>query len=252
MNIFSLEGETALITGGGSGLGLGIAQCFVSAGARVILVGRTKDTLRTAVSRLGSAASYIEHDVTDLDGAETLMTTAESLGGAPVSILINNAGIHLKKPAIETDPHAFEQVIRTHVSAAQALCRAVLPGMLSREQGSILFISSMAGLFGIPNVSAYSAAKTALIGYMRSLSTEVSPRGVRVNVIAPGWIDSRMMRHALAGDDMRRNKILDRTPMRRFGEPTDIGWAAVYLSSPAAKFVTGTTLAVDGGAHIGF
>jgi gluconate 5-dehydrogenase len=110
----------------------------------------------------------------------------------------------------------------------------------------------MAALFGIPQVVAYAAAKSAHLGMVRTLAAEVSGQGVRVNAIAPGWIESDMMRRALDGDPARRDKILGRTPMGRFGEAQDIGWAAVYLCSPAAKFVTGVVLPVDGGASIGF
>ena len=249
---FTLTGETALITGGGTGLGLGIARCFIAAGAKVVLVGRTEHTLQEAARELGPQAVAFAHDITDLARAGECIAAADTRAGAPITILVNNAGIHLKKPAVDTDPQAFEQVLTTHVTAAHALTQAVLRGMLERKHGTILFTSSMAGLFGIPYVMAYSAAKTALIGMMRSLAAEVSAQGIRVNAIAPGWIESRMMRKALDGDEARTRKILDRTPMRRFGEADDIGWAAVYLCSPAARFVTGITLPVDGGAHMGF
>ncbi len=251
-NPFALDGQTALITGGGTGLGLGMAHCMVATGARVILVGRTESTLQQAVRELGPMAHAVAHDVTELDRAADLVSAAERCTDTPVSILVNNAGIHLKKLAVETDPDAFELVLKTHVLAAQALTQAVLPGMLGRTHGHILFTSSMAGLFGIPYVSAYAAAKTALIGYMRSLATEVSSQGVRVNAIAPGWIETRILKKALEGDEARARKILSRTPMAQFGTPEDIGWAAVYLSSPAARFITGVTLPVDGGASMGF
>ena len=110
----------------------------------------------------------------------------------------------------------------------------------------------MASLIGIPLVSAYSAAKSAHLGLVRTLAAEVSSKGVRVNAVAPGWIESDMMRTAMNGDAERRAKVLGRTPMARFGASEDIGWAATYLSSPAARFVTGVVLPVDGGASIGF
>lgn len=244
---FSLEGETALVTGGGSGLGLGIARCFVQAGARVILVGRREDVLATACAELGDAASFVAHDVTDLAAAESLIKQLPA-----VTILVNNAGVHLKKDAVDTTPDEFNTVLQTHVLAAHALTRAVLPGMIERGHGNVLFTASMASLFGIPKVVAYAAAKSAHLGMVRTLAAEVSALGVRVNAIAPGWIDSDMMRNALSCDPARRDKILGRTPMNRFGDADDIGWAAVYLCSAAAKFVTGAVLPVDGGACIGF
>jgi gluconate 5-dehydrogenase len=142
--------------------------------------------------------------------------------------------------------------LQTHVSAAHALSAAALPGMIGRRRGHILFTASMASLIGIPLVVAYSAAKAAYLGMVRSLAVEVAPHGIRVNAIAPGWIDSPMLRQAMANDPARQAKILGRTPMNRFGEADDIGWAAVYLCSPAARFVTGVCLPVDGGASIGF
>lgn len=249
---FSLEGETALITGGGTGLGLGIATCLAAAGAKVVLVGRREAELSAAVAGIGAAASYVAHDITQLDKATDLVAAAEKASGSPISILVNNAGIHIKKPAVETTPEEFQSVLTTHVCAAHALTRAALPGMIERRYGSILLTASMTSLMGIPLVIAYSAAKSAYVGMTRALAAEVSSEGVRVNAIAPGWIESPMLRKALSGDEKRSNKILSRTPMARFGDPEDIGWAAVYLCSPAAKFVTGVLLPVDGGASIGF
>ena len=250
--VFSLSGETALITGGGSGLGFGIARCMAAAGACVVLVGRREAELQRACSDIGQAATCIPFDITHLDSAPELVRQAEAAAGRPISILVNNAGIHLQKPAVDTTPGEFQSVLTTHVCAAHALSCATLPGMLERGHGSILFIASMASLFGIPLVVAYSAAKSAYLGMTRTLATEVSGRGVRVNAIAPGWIDSPMLRNALSGDQARSDKILGRTPIGRFGEPEDIGWAAVYLCSPAGQFVTGTVLPVDGGVSIGF
>jgi gluconate 5-dehydrogenase len=249
---FDLTGETALITGGATGLGFGMAKCLVNAGAKVVLVGRREDELKKAAAEIGAAASFVAHDITQLKCAGAFIVAAEKTAGSPISILINNAGIHLKKSAVETTPEDFQSVLTTHVCAAQALAAAVLPGMLARGHGHILFTASMASFIGMPLVLAYSAAKSAHLGMVRSLAAEVSGRGVRVNAIAPGWIESPMLRQALAGDTVRTNKILSRTPMGKFGEPDDIGHAAVYLCSPAAKFITGVVLPVDGGASIGF
>ena len=249
---FELTDQIALITGGATGLGYGMAKCIVAAGAQVMLVGRREDELKKAVARLGTQAKYICHDVTKVDEADKLVETATQVAGAPVDILVNNAGVHLKKAAAETTPEEFQTVLNTHVVGAHALTRAVLPDMIQRRRGSLLYTASMAALFGLPRVIAYSAAKSAYIGMVRTLATEVSMHNIRVNAIAPGWIDSDMMRKALEGDPARRDRILGRTPMNHFGEADDVGWAAVYLCSPAAKFVTGIVLPVDGGVSIGF
>lgn len=229
-----------------------MAGCFVTSGAKVVLAGRREEELRIAAARLGPRATYVRHDVTDHDKAADFLATATQKAGTPPTILINNAGIHLKKPVTDTSSEEFTSVLNTHVLGAHALTRAVLPDMMARGCGSILFIASMASLFGIPQVAAYSAAKSAFLGMTRSIATEVSPRGVRVNAIAPGWIDSAMMRQALSNDPERSRKILGRTPLGCFGQAEDIGWAAVYLCSSAAKFVTGVVLPVDGGVSIGF
>ena len=249
---FRLNGEVAIITGGATGLGFGMARCFVASGAKVVLAGRREDELKKAVAALGAAASYICHDVSEHGKAAELVEAATRTAGSPPSILINNAGVHLKKSAVETSPEEFLTVLNTHVIGAHALTRAVLPGMIQRKHGSIIFIASMASLFGIPKVIAYAAAKSAYVGMVRTLASEVSTDNVRVNAIAPGWIESDMMRKALADDPARQAKILGRTPMGKFGDAEDIGWAAVYLCSPAAKFVTGVVLPVDGGISIGF
>lgn len=252
MNPFSLENETALITGGGTGIGLGIARCMVSSGARVVLVGRREEPLSAARSELGTRASFVTHDITRLDAAAELMAAAQTAAGAPISILINNAGTHLKKFATDTTPEEFQSVITTHVLAAHALTRSALTGMITRGHGSILFTSSMAAFMGVPQVMAYAAAKSAYFGMVSTLSAEYASQGIRVNAIAPGWIFSEMSRKALDSDPARRAKVMSRIQMGKMGMPEDIGWAAVYLCSPAAAYVTGVTLPVDGGATAGF
>ncbi len=248
---FSLEGEHALITGGGSGLGLAMAECFVAAGARVTIVGRRPEPLKAACAALGASAASLAVDITDPARVATLVPEVES-GLGPLTILVNNAGVHLKKPAALTTDAEFQSVIQTHLFAAFSLSREAAKGMLERGHGSILFTASMTSFIGMTQVVAYSAAKSAYLGVVRALSAEWSAQGVRVNAIAPGWIQSEMLEKALAGDTARRAKIISRTPMGRMGEPHDIGWAAVYLCSPAARFVTGVALPIDGGASIGF
>ncbi len=249
--VFRLDGEVAVITGGGSGLGLAVARCMAAAGAKVVVVGRREEPLRQACAEIGPNAAYEVADITRYDGIEALVARiAERVG--PVSTLVNNAGIHLKKFAVDTPVEGFREVLETHVLAAHEMTRRVLPGMIARRHGSVIFMASMTSLIGMTQVIAYSAAKSAYVGMVRALSAEVAGDGVRVNAIAPGWIESPMLRKALTGDEARERKILARTPMGRFGDPTDIGWAAVYLASPAARFVSGTLLPVDGGAAQAF
>jgi len=248
---FNLNGQTALITGGGTGLGLGMARCLAAAGAKVVLVGRRKEELDNACSTIGANAFAVPGDVTKLETVPAIVDAAEKLAG-PISILINNAGVHLKKFAADTTDAEFANVMQTHVFGAFALTREVGKRMIQRKSGSVLFTASMASLMGIPQVMAYSAAKSAYVGIVRTLAVEWGPHGIRVNAIAPGWIGSAMLEKAMAGDPARKAKVLGRTPLGCFGEPEDIGWAAVYLSSAAAKFVTGVVMPVDGGAAESF
>lgn len=240
-----------MITGGGTGLGLAMAQQMAAAGAKVVLVGQREPILAKAVAGIGGAASYEVQDVRIVTAAPQLLARVARHFGA-VSVLVNNAGIHLKKPALETSEAELTEVIKTHVTGAFALCRAAAPAMLAQGRGAILFTASMAALFGIPQVAAYTVAKSASVGLVRALAVELSPGGVRVNAIAPGWIESPMMRQALDDDPQRQQKILDRTPLGRFGTAEDVGHAAVYLCSDAARFVTGVVLPIDGGVSIGF
>jgi NAD(P)-dependent dehydrogenase (short-subunit alcohol dehydrogenase family) len=223
----------------------------VAAGAKVVLVGRRQEELNGARKILGENAFALTGDVTKLETAPTIVDKAEKLAG-PVSILVNNAGVHLKKPMVATSDAEFANVIQTHVLGAFALTREAGQRMVERKSGSILFTASMASLMGIPLVVAYAAAKSAYVGMVRTLAVELGAHNIRVNAIAPGWIASDMLDRALSGDPSRKAKILGRTPLNRFGEPEDIGWAAVYLCSPAAKFVTGVVLPVDGGAAEAF
>jgi gluconate 5-dehydrogenase len=248
---FDLTDKSALITGGGTGLGFGMARCLAAAGAKVVLVGRRKDELAKACAEIGANAFPLVGDVTKLETIPSLIDAAEKLTG-PISILVNNAGVHLKKPAVETSDAEFANVIQTHVFGAFALTREAGKRMVARKSGSVIFTASMTSFMGIPLVVAYSAAKSAYVGMVRTLATEWGPHGVRVNAIAPGWIGSPMLEQALAGDPPRKAKILGRIPTAKFGEPDDIGWAAVYLLSPAAKYVNGVVLPVDGGAAESF
>ena len=249
--VFFLRSEHALITGGGTGIGLAVAKAMHAAGARVTLVARREAELAEAVRGLGDRASYVVHDITQFDAAAGLVTRVAREHG-PITCLVNNAGKHLKKPAIETTPAELQDVMGTHIFGAHALAKAVIPGMIDRKHGSVIYMASMASLFGIPLVVAYAAAKSAMIGMIRTMATELSPHNVRVNAIAPGWIDTAMSRKAFAGDPNRRSKIISRTPLARLGDPEDVGWAAVYLTSPAAKFITGAVMPVDGGVSMGF
>jgi NAD(P)-dependent dehydrogenase (short-subunit alcohol dehydrogenase family) len=251
MDVFLLKGKVALVTGGGTGIGLGISKAMIEAGAKVVITGRREDVLKKAVEDLGEGAYYFVNDVTNKSTIPGLVETIESSVG-PIDILVNNAGIHLKKEAQETTDEEFENILQTNLLSVFALTRECARGMIKRKNGSILFIGSMAGNFGINKVVAYGTSKTALTGLMNNLVTEYSIHNVRVNVIAPGWIETDMFLNAINADAERKKKITDRIAMDFFGKPEDIGNAAVFLSSPAARYITGVVLSVDGGATVNF
>ncbi|HEY0209781.1 glucose 1-dehydrogenase [Acerihabitans sp.] len=250
-NAFSLAGKTALITGGASGLGYAMAQCMVAAGARVIIAGRNGEAGARAVGELGPNAAWSAFDIGDTEKTQSWVDDLLTRYGH-IDILVNNAGNHCKKPIEEMTVGDFTAVLDVHVVGAFALTKALAPQMKRLGNASVLFIASMTSFLGQPNVSGYAAAKSAYLGLIHGLATELSGAGIRVNGIAPGWIDTPMLRKAIEGDDERKNKILGRTPMKKFGKPADIGWAATYLVSEAAAFVNGHVLVVDGGALIGF
>ncbi|MGQ9916685.1 MAG: SDR family NAD(P)-dependent oxidoreductase [Bryobacteraceae bacterium] len=248
---FSLQGELALITGGATGIGRAMAHAFIEAGARVVLVGRRRQLLESVVAELGPQAGWAVHDVAKTEHAPALIEDVRARYGE-VTILVNNAGHHLKKTIEETDETEFRHMLDTHVTGAYALTRAVIPSMIERHHGHLLFTASMTSFFGLSRVFAYSTAKSAYLGMVRSLAVDLSPKGIRVNAIAPGFIETEISRRALDSDPARKSRVLNRTPLGRLGTTEDVAWAAVYLCSPAARFVNGVVLPVDGGVLIGF
>ena len=244
---FSMEGQVALVTGGGSGLGFGIAQRFVEAGAKVVIVGRRAEVLEEARQRLGERCFARPFDVTKKDALAGLVADVEANVG-PLTALVNCAGAHLKKIATEVTDEEFLKILDVHVLSVFALSREALKVMLPRKRGSIILISSMTAIMGMEKVVAYSTAKAAVNGMMRALIADASANGIRVNAIAPGWIDTPMLHKAIDNDEPRRNKILARIPTRTFGRVEDIGCAAQYLASDAGAYVNGVFLPVDAGA----
>lgn len=247
MNAFRIDGQRAVVTGGGSGLGLGIAKVFVEAGAEVIIIGRDERKLREAQQQLGEHCSYLAFDVTKLDMIPQLV---KEIG--TIDILVNCAGVHLKKWALDVTDEEFLNVLKVHVMSVFALSREFSKLMVEQGKGSIILISSMTAIMGMEQVVAYTTAKSAILGLQRSLVAELSKKGIRINTIAPGWIDTPMFHQATDHDPQRKASILRRIPMKTFGRPEDIAYAALYLSSPAGSYVNGVFLPVDAGASEAF
>lgn len=241
-----LTDKIALITGGGTGLGLAIAREMSEMGATVVLVGRRQEILDKACQELGAHAHAIRADITDFDALPALVTQVEQSFG-PIDILVNNAGIQVRRPMDEFVPDDFLSLYKTHGVAAFMLTQAVAQGMKARGQGSIIFISSLSTVIGMTMLQPYTMAKSAVAGLVRSLANELSPHGVRVNSLNPGFVDTDMLRYSNSIEPGREAKILGRTPMGRMAEPKEIGMAAAFLASDAASFITGIDLKVDGG-----
>ncbi|RYZ29443.1 MAG: SDR family oxidoreductase [Chitinophagaceae bacterium] len=246
------EQKVAIVTGGGSGIGLAIAEKFVAAGIRTIIVGRDEEKLANAKMKMGSLCDSYQCDLSDLATVPKMVIELVQRYGQ-VDILVNNAGINMKKEFTEVSDEEFQRVLQTNVTAVFVISREVVKCMLEKGiKGSIINISSMASQYGIPKVIAYSASKSAIEGMTRAMATELSPKGIRINCIAPGFIATDMSAKALNNDPERKGKALGRTPMGELGQPSDIGDAAVFLATDASKYITGVVLPVDGGNSIGF
>ena len=243
--------KVAMVTGGGSGIGLAIAGKFVANNILTIIVGRDEQKLNAAKERLGNLCIPISNDLNDLSGIPKLIEQIITQYGH-IDILVNNAGINMKKEFTEVTDEDFQKIILTNVTAVFALSREVVKCMLQKGSGSIINISSMASQYGIPKVIAYTASKSAVEGMTRAMAVELSPKGIRVNCIAPGFIATDMSAKALNSDAERKQKVMSRTPMGFLGDPADIANAALYLANGEANYVTGIVLPVDGGNSIGF
>ncbi|MFT4062254.1 MAG: SDR family oxidoreductase [Edaphocola sp.] len=243
---------TAIVTGGGSGIGLAIAEKFTQAGIKTIIVGRDEAKLKAAQERLGELCVPETGDLSNLGSIPDLVSGLVAKHGN-IDILVNNAGINQKKVFTEVSTEEFQNIINTNLTAVFALSREVVKHMLDKgTKGSIINISSMASQYGLPKVISYTASKAAIEGITRAMSSELSVHGIRTNCIAPGFIATAMSAKALDSDPERKNKALGRTSIGYFGEPADIGAAALFLASDAAKYITGVVLPVDGGNSTGF
>lgn len=245
------ERKIALVTGGASGIGYAIAQEFVKNDIYTVIIGRNKEKLQTAKNSLGDLCETLSFDLGELSKIPgVIQEIVDRLGR--IDILVNNAGINMKKEFCDVSDEDFMSIIQTNLISIFAISREVVKFMIPKGKGSIINISSMASQYGIPKVIAYTASKSALDGMTRAMAVELSPKGIRVNSIAPGFIATDMSAKALNNDPERKQKVMSRTPMGYLGEPSDIGTTAVFLASDAAKYITGVILPVDGGNSIGF
>lgn len=243
--------KVAIVTGGASGIGFAIAEKFVKSNITTVIIGRDQEKLNAAKEKLGALCEPVSFDLNKLSEIPDLIKTLENKY-SKIDILVNNAGINLKKEFTEVTDEDFEKIIHTNVQSIFTISREVVKNMIKNKKGSIVNISSMASQYGLPKVIAYSASKGAIEAMTRAMAVELSPKGIRVNCIAPGFIATDMSAKALNNDPERKNKVLSRTPMGNLGAPSTIGDAALFLASEESSYITGVVLPVDGGNSIGF
>jgi NAD(P)-dependent dehydrogenase (short-subunit alcohol dehydrogenase family) len=245
------QNKLAIVTGGGSGIGYAIAEKFVSCGIRTVIIGRNEHRLKKAKEALGKLCISVCFDLNELNSIPGQVKQITEKYGT-IDILVNNAGVNLKKEFTKVSDEEFDAIIRTNVSSVFALSREVVKYMIKKGSGNIINISSMASRYGLPKVIAYTASKSAIEGMTRAMAVELSPKGILVNCIAPGFIATDMSGKAFDGDAERIRKVLSRTPLGKLGNPADVAEAAYFLASEKSGYLTGVILPVDGGNSIGF
>jgi 2-deoxy-D-gluconate 3-dehydrogenase len=250
--MFGLEEKVAVITGGNGGIGLAMARGLGQAGARVAVAGRNREKSRAAVAdlgRLGVEAVAITTDVTDETSLAALVAAVRQRWGR-LDVLVNNAGINVRKPAHELAPDEWRLVIDTNLTSAFLLSRAAYPVMKSQGGGKVINIGSMLSIFGASFAPAYGASKGGLVQLTKSLAAAWAPDNIQVNAVLPGWIDTELTRQARRDVPGLHESVLRRTPAGRWGVPDDLAGVAVFLASAASDFVTGAVIPVDGGYSI--
>lgn len=247
----NVQNKLAIVTGGASGIGYAITEKFIKNEIRTVIIGRNQQKLNKAKDQLGKLCMPVCFDLSDLKSIPQQVRQIEDKFGN-IDILVNNAGINLKKEFTKVSDEEFESIIRTNVYSVFALSREVVKYMIKKGRGNIINISSMASQYGLPKVIAYTASKSAIEGMTRAMAVELSPKGILVNCIAPGFIATDMSGKALNGDVERMRKVISRTPLGKLGTPADVAEAAYFLASEKSGYLTGIILPVDGGNSIGF
>jgi 2-dehydro-3-deoxy-D-gluconate 5-dehydrogenase len=250
--LFDLSGKVAIVTGGNGGIGLGMARGLAEAGAAVAIVGRNETKSSAAVADLkqrGGMAISVTADVTDKSAVATMVErTVSELGR--IDILVNNAGINIRKAPHALDIEEWDSVIKTNLTSAFLCSQAVYPAMKAAGGGKIINVGSMMSIFGASFAPAYAASKGGIVQFTRSCAVAWAADNIQANAVLPGWIDTDLTKRARQEIDGLHDKVLGRTPAARWGAITDFAGIAVFLSSSASDFVTGTAIPIDGGFSV--
>jgi 3-oxoacyl-[acyl-carrier protein] reductase len=238
-----LTGQTAFVTGSTRGIGLAIVRVLHDAGARVAVVGRDAGRAQLVAAELGEKALAVGCDVAHSDQVEAAISAAEA-GLGPIDLLVNNAGITRDNILLRLSEADWDAVLDANLKGAFHTTRAVIKGMMKRRSGRIINISSVVGLTGNKGQANYAASKSGLIGFTKSVAREYASRGILVNCIAPGFIDTEMTN---ALPDAARASLLEDIALGRLGQPEDVAGAVLFLASSLAGYITGQVLVVDGG-----
>jgi 2-dehydro-3-deoxy-D-gluconate 5-dehydrogenase len=252
VDLFDLSGKVAVITGGNGGIGLGMAEGMAKAGARIVVAARDAAKSAQAVERLksiGTEAEFVAVDVVDEASCHAMIASAEERFGR-VDILVNNAGINDRKPPQDYSLDEWRKIIDTNLNSVFVCCQAVYPAMQRAGGGKIINIGSMLSIFGASFAVPYGTSKGGVVQMTKGLATAWAGDNIQVNTILPGWIDTELTRNARKQVDGLHDKVVDRTPQGRWGNPEDFEGIAVFLASSGSDFLTGTAIPVDGGFSI--
>ncbi|WP_315767896.1 SDR family NAD(P)-dependent oxidoreductase [Bradyrhizobium sp. SZCCHNR2012] len=249
---FDLRGKVAIVTGGNGGIGLGMTRGLADAGADIAIVGRNQaksDTVAADMMARGVRAVAVTADVTDKDAVTAMIARVGDAFGR-IDILINNAGINIRKPPQALELDEWSEVIETNLTSAFLCSKAAYPALKAAGGGKIINIGSMMSIFGASFAPAYAASKGGIVQFTRACACAWAVDNIQVNAILPGWIDTNLTRTARQQVDGLHERVLARTPAARWGEIGDFAGIAVFLSSAASGFVTGTAIPVDGGYSV--
>jgi 2-deoxy-D-gluconate 3-dehydrogenase len=249
MTAFDLTGKVALVTGGNGGIGLGMAKGLIQAGAAVMVAGRDPEKNRRAVEALGGNADAVALDLAlDSSGESAVAATVRKFGR--LDIVVNNAGTNIRKAPQDYSMAEWHSVLNINLTSMFACCQAAYPHLRQRGgqgSGKIINIGSMMSLFGASFAAPYGASKGGVVQLTKSLAAAWAGDNIQVNAVLPGWIDTDLTKGAREQVAGLHEKVLARTPARRWGVPEDLAGIAVFLASPASDFITGTAIPVDGG-----